>query len=381
MNQMKINDLISRIILSGVLYIIVCIGCYDIAFKCSLFRSFELMGSMIFAEFSTSIILMIQQNNGDLESLMGNMAFWIIFIAFTRSVQIIVLNAINQKLFECEEIIKKIGWSIFLITLILGYLFLIVYCLMKDKLDYTMFEITFAVNLLFMYFILGGCYVFLKLENENQLQKREIELLSQKAKLQMEQYEQINAYKKQIAKVYHDLKNHVLVAGELTNKVEKEKYLSALSEYFEEVLPPINSGNEILDVLIDNKRKTCIKKQIQFEYKIDFAKGTFMNLIDVCIIFGNALDNAIEACERVEECKTINLTVGNYEEFIYIKIENSSKQPVLNYGKLVSSKKYKEHHGLGLDCMTDSLNKYQGTYSYEIRDKKFLLSIIIPITQ
>lgn len=248
-----------------------------------------------------------------------------------------------------------------------------------DKIDFHILRVAFGANIILIYIFLIGYFLYIKLKNKMELQKKEIKLLSEKAEIQTDYYKQINDYKKQVRRVYHDLKNLVLVAEALDNKKARENYLISLNEYFIGFDKKIHTGNEILDLIIDEKEKICDAKKIQFEYNLDFTVGGFINLIDICVIFGNILDNAIEACELYDGKRHIGISTCVYNDFLVIKCENSSRLVSKNKMFLFTQKMDHENHGLGLSCIQDSLNKYNGTFKCEMEHNLFKISILIPI--
>lgn len=125
----------------------------------------------------------------------------------------------------------------------------------------------------------------------------------------------------------------------------------------------------------------CKEKNINFCYNINFVQGNFVNLIDLGTIFGNIIDNAIEACEKVDNAdKKIVLLVDEIGEFILIKISNPYKHILKRGNNFLSLKKGCEPHGLGLLCLEDALEKYNGSYTYITEDKRFVLTILLPIS-
>lgn len=310
---------------------------------------------------------------------MKTVFFWAVFLLITRSIELIFLNFINSIRETHREIVKRLGWSVLVLLAILGYLYFIVSCMLMEKTDYAVFQIAFVVNIVMIYGFIIGFFVFIKQRNTMEAQKREIELLSGKAKLQTEYYKQISDYKKQMRRVYHDLKNHVLVAGQLENDSLREKYLESLNEYFTEFDRKACTGNEILDLLVDEKKKICNARKIRFEYNMDLSDGSFINLIDVCVIFGNILDNAIEASEQCEGGRYIKMFADSYNDFLVIKSENSTRLTSADKKFLPTQKKDYANHGLGMSCIQDSLDKYGGTFNHEVKDHVFKMNIIIPI--
>ena len=379
MNKNGMDSVHERVFMSLLFYIGITWILYRVPVKAAAARSAELMCSAILAELSVSVILMFQQKSNALEQRMKTVFFWAAFLLIARSIELIFLNFINSIRETHREIVKRLGWSVLVLLAILGYLYFIVSCMLMEKTNYAVFQIAFVVNIVMIYGFIIGFFVFIRQRDTMEAQKREIELLSKKAQFQTEYYKQISDYKKQMRRVYHDLKNHVLVAGQLENDSLREKYLVSLNEYFTEFDRKTYTGNEVLDLLVDEKKKSCEAGKIRFECSMDLSDGSFMNLIDVCVIFGNILDNAIEACERYEGEKYIKMFADSYNDFLVIKSENSTKLESANTKFLPTQKKDYKNHGLGMGCIQDSLDKYGGTFNYEVKDHVFKMNIIIPI--
>ena len=103
-----------------------------------------------------------------------------------------------------------------------------------------------------------------------------------------------------------------------------------------------------------------------------------VNTDDMVVILGNLLDNAIEACERAEFPKYINLFM-NYEKGCLILNVRNSFDKVINkeYGEFVTRKKDKSLHGLGLKNVKNTVGKYNGMIEFASDEKEFSVNIIL----
>lgn len=344
-------------------------------------RAIELMGCTVVAELSVEIILMLKIQSSDLEGILEEPLFWAISLVITRSCGLILLELVNS--LSNNKMDKKwiIGYFVGA-GFVLGYLYFMIYCLMEEKISHFTLEIIFIINILLSVIFLLGYRFFLHMVNKSTIQENEIKLLAEKARVQMDCYEEINNYKNQVQRVVHDLKNQMLISRELETEESKRKYLDAFEQNFDDILSKVNSGNEILDLLIQKKAEECKKSNIDFQYDVEFTSGDFINLVDVGVIFGNIIDNAMESCERLDiPYKKIILCVIQLEEFIVIKIQNPVQAVIQEKNRLVTLKKDKKKHGWGMLCLEEALKKYDGKYSYKIEDKQFSLTIFIPIRQ
>lgn len=345
-------------------------------------RAIILISCSLIAEFTVSLFMMIAVRINDLEKLMGNIVFWFISIIVARSIEIVFLN-LSQKFLESKSLkIKEVKWHIIGFFLILSYFYIVLSCFVQNKITYSVLGIAFLSNIVFAFLLFGICFVYLNIKKQMRDKEKEIELLKEKGKIHVDYYREVSHFQKQINKLYHDLKNHILIANQLNSEKLKGEYTESLERYFSEFQVKVNSGNEILDILLLKKAEECKRKKIDLKLYVNFSKGSFVNLVDVSIIFGNVLDNAIEACERItDEKKWIELFVDQYEEFIYIKISNPFSLVKKEKGRLMSLKNDDEKHGLGLECLEDTLRKYGGTCIYTTEQSVFKLTAIIPIRQ
>ena len=107
-----------------------------------------------------------------------------------------------------------------------------------------------------------------------------------------------------------------------------------------------------------------------------------LHVTDLCTIFGNALDNAIESVSFVkdEEKRLVHLSVSRQKQFIYIRIENYCEND-LQIGKdslPITSKQHPKEHGYGMKSMKQSVEKYGGSMAYCLKENWFELTILIP---
>ena len=99
---------------------------------------------------------------------------------------------------------------------------------------------------------------------------------------------------------------------------------------------------------------------------------------DVTAIFANIMDNAIEACEEVQENKFISIKISHFNNFVYIDLENSYSGKILKLDDRFLTTK-KDHMGYGMISIQRTLEKYNGYMNTEQTDKKFIINIVIPI--
>ena len=380
LNQFKFSTFMYRLFPAFLVYtLLLFIISQQRDLKGVVLRAAFLMFSIMFSELSTAIIIMIGAGDAKLENLLKNFLFGVISLFISRIVEALILHLIS--IFSQTNIIKEnIKWHFLSIGLVLASLHMVVYCFIKGKINYSILGIAFISNIIFLIVILIIYFVYINTLRNVEIQKKEIEILQEKNKKEIEYYREVARLNQQIRKIYHDLKNHIIIADAIKSCDMSEEYQESLDEYFEKYLCVASSGNNILDILLEKKYEKCRKKGICFRFNVDFSKGDFVNLVDIGTIFGNIIDNAIEACERLEdnEQKTINLVVNTVENFIFIKISNPVEVVKREGERLFSLKRKRKEEGLGLICLQEALEKYDGSYTYEIVNHFFNLTIVMP---
>ncbi|CEO22414.1 ATP-binding protein [Paraclostridium sordellii] len=228
-------------------------------------------------------------------------------------------------------------------------------------------------------FLIAIIYKILK---DNKL-KLEHKLIKEKISLECTYYMQVESNHEKVRSLYHDMKNHMICIGNLDTIEEVKKYVGNINLELNSMNNSFNTGNKIVDIILSDKKSICIKNNINFECFLDLSKLDFVDMNDICIIFSNAIDNAIQACQKIKTNslkKFIFIKVTYVNSFCVINIENSKINKILSKkGNIITDKKDKFHHGLGIKNIKNIVNKYDGEVSIKFDDEKFLLTIMIPI--
>lgn len=145
-----------------------------------------------------------------------------------------------------------------------------------------------------------------------------------------------------------------------------------------------DTGNEALNTILMEKGLYCKLHGIQWTCVADGEILNFMDVVDLYTLFGNAIDNAIESVEKIEDKdkRIISATVWRKDSFAIIQIKNYYDGTLaLRDGLPLTSKGDTDNHGFGLRSMRKIAEKYQGTLSVKLEDKSFLLYVMLPLPQ
>lgn len=211
--------------------------------------------------------------------------------------------------------------------------------------------------------------------------------LSEDYKKQFEtEYSFFKDYKDQqesTIKFRHDWKNHMLLLKEMLARGEYDKaenYFQKLSETTTTSVWKIATGNEVVDMILSSKMERLEELEVAFRWKGSLTSLSFMEHVDCCILFSNIFDNAIEACANVGTGRMIDMTAKATSQVIYIEIWNTMSGMLQTEGdKIVTTKTDQELHGIGLQNITDIVNKYKGQLQIKREENKFVLQIVFPV--
>lgn len=172
-----------------------------------------------------------------------------------------------------------------------------------------------------------------------------------------------------IRKMYHDMKNKMMILGDSGACSHELKNMEKLNQFY-------HTGQRSLDILLFDGRRKAKAKGIEFDAVIAEGCLNFMDKEDVNIIFSNAIMNAIEACEKIKEGpKQITIKAGKNlnDTLIYVKNTVSGER---DKGSLKTKKKNKIMHGIGLTSIQECVEKYGGYVSIIDDASMFQLAIL-----
>ena len=215
-----------------------------------------------------------------------------------------------------------------------------------------------------------------------QKNQEDLELLEQKNRMLEMRSEKIYTLYKENQYLSHDLKNHVNLLNQLMRHGKYGKaavYLEKLQGPVAEMEEIAVSGNSIIDLILSDKKSTAKDKDIKMILDIDRIGILPFLEQDLCVMLSNLLDNAIEACEHVEDMeKWIRVAMKRDGNILLLCIENSFQgEIVLKNGKIMTNKKEIKRHGIGIESVKYVIDKYQGDIKQEIKGCIFCCSVVL----
>ena len=232
----------------------------------------------------------------------------------------------------------------------------------------------------------AGCAIILTIIITNMLRFQESrnELL-RKQLLQEQQHSQYLIQKEALNAVnrkYHDLKHYLSAVEHAGSSEELRQFAKEMRKEIDPVETIQETGNQTLDILLAQRIRECQEKEIRFIPYIDGRNICFMNTVDLCTLFGNAMDNAIEASVKITDpsLREISAKIENYGNLVIFRFDNRCDAPVRRKGGWIqTTKEDTASHGYGLASIRETAEKYGGSVSIRADGNKFQLTVIIPV--
>ena len=169
----------------------------------------------------------------------------------------------------------------------------------------------------------------------------------------------------------HDLQNHLAVLSGLLNSGKTDEcraYLQKLARVSASLSFPCHTGDPVADILLGEKLGIAKAKGISADLSLTLPESLGMDAPDLCVIFANALDNALLACEAVESEKWIRIRGMRQGDFYLLSFENSCVSGPM------------PPMGIGLSNIRAAVEKYGGTLQTEKRGTVYSLALLLNIS-
>ena len=195
--------------------------------------------------------------------------------------------------------------------------------------------------------------------------------------------EEVEQMYRQVRGWRHDYRNHIQVMKahlDAGRYEELDHYLQLLGENLTSVDTVIKTGNVMVDAILNSKLNLAASQEIAVNVKATVPPTLSVESIDICVILGNLMDNAIEACMRLpdSEKRFIRVYMGSHKGQFYISVTNAAAV-LRRKGTSYLSTKSKGDHGFGLMRIDRITAKYGGAVNRQSEEGVFATEILLPI--
>jgi hypothetical protein len=223
----------------------------------------------------------------------------------------------------------------------------------------------------------------------HQEQRREMQLQSELKAMesilqrQFAQYQHSRESMDLINRKYHDMKHQIAVIRAEKDPVKRAAYLDEMDNEIKQNEVQNKTGNGVLDTVLAAQGMICKKNHISLTCVADGTLLEFMEVMDICSIFGNALENAIEGALTTKdpEKRLIRVALYSQNKFILICFENYFEGNIrLENGLPLTTKGDRGSHGFGLKSIRYIVEKYGGSMTVNVEEAWFILRILLPLS-
>ena len=177
----------------------------------------------------------------------------------------------------------------------------------------------------------------------------------------------------------HDLKHQIAAIRSKTDQESFGRYLDRLEDSIIEYGTVVECGNETINTVLTEKNILCSTCSVKFSYIIDGTLFDFMSEMEIYSLFGNALDNALESCSKVQEPekRVISLKAARHGDMVVLHVENSYDAVLKMVDGIPCTTKKGGGHGFGLRSIQQIAQRYEGMASVQAEENIFKLTVFL----
>lgn len=231
--------------------------------------------------------------------------------------------------------------------------------------------------------LLAVCCIFILVFYYNMLEagsyKNDLDIVNNLNQSERRHFEKLKEDMELISIKCHDIKHYIAIGG--ANGDVNVSELNKLINIYELT---VKTGNEIIDTLIAGRNLYCSAHNIKLTVIADASQLDFISPSDMCSLFGNMLENAIEAVDKIEDenKRIIDINIRPVAGQVFFCMENSyAEKPEMSNGMPISSKKDKQYHGFGMKSIKLIADKYGGSFSCCADNGVFRINILFPLNR
>lgn len=245
---------------------------------------------------------------------------------------------------------------------------------------YTALNIVWIIWLLVLIFVsFFVCFRFAYDAYRGREERKLTDLLQKQIAIQQELYEQQYRNIRRVRKHQHDIKHKLVVIQQMLMQKDYEKAKSYTEEYLAELenIKELKYGDSVISTMLLLKEERAQKLNVQMSVDIQVFHTKRISEIDLSVILGNLLDNALEAEKEVENAPLIKVCICE-KQLLYVSVENRIEEPVEEQhlqGR--SSKRDSALHGFGISCIRELVEKYNGTMEIQNQNGWFRVELYI----
>lgn len=215
---------------------------------------------------------------------------------------------------------------------------------------------------------------------QRELEELERRMQRQRLEMQTESISALEQNYRQQRKITHEFEHHIQVLDDLLEAGETEEARQFIrrirgSRSYRSI--GVNSRHTIIDVILNQKYQTAQENDIRMQIQVNDLSGVKLPTDTLVVILSNLLDNAIEACRKLDGYREVDCSVL-HEDGLYVAIRNTSEPVEIKGGGIATTKDNPLNHGYGLNNVCFLLDRLEAEYTFDYSDGRFRFVAEIP---
>lgn len=243
--------------------------------------------------------------------------------------------------------------------------------LRMETMEYMVFYLALSMMILVLYAMILNSTLEIITRRKTE---EELQFARQLISRQREHYNQMLEHIQQIRIIKHDFRHHIYALLNM-EKEEQTKYLVNLQKEFDSSGELVFCENLAVSGILQGYAQKCRQEQVDLQTRLDISAHIPVDDLTLCIVIGNLLENALEACRKLEENRFIHLNAKWMEDHLVMVVENSYNGHIRKSGdKILSGKK---DGGLGMMSIRRILNRPGDDFDIDFNENRFTAMVCI----
>lgn len=324
-----------------------------------------------------SMVMSMNLFNAQTNDMMTNNLYYG-FMAINSKMFLLVL------IFMVQFFLKKVKYNkggftyTGLLMTPLASIFAIYYIVENSSGNHYLFAIAVA-----FFLVISNLVVFYIFDNQAKIERKQLRLeyIEEQYQNQITHYNELYAARTEMHKMWHDLNNTMITLSSYANSGDTEgilKYLNEQNKLVQNIRKTVDTNNPHVDSVINAKQRRMDGYDIS--YAIPDLNMVDIEPMDIAMLLATALDNAIEACDKLSQDlkKKIRIRMTIQGQYLSICVENTALDDLkIEDERLKTTKEDSARHGFGMETIKRIASKYEGDVSFRYINGEFLLAILL----
>lgn len=377
----QFGNTIVNMVAMFILYVILFCNLFNTRIKTAIFHTVLFECIMVTSEISVVNLCSLIFN--DFDAMFNDINAYIFVITISKimyaSIMLFTKKLCISKFNEMQK--DSFFWFLFLFPFISAIMSLLFFFI-AGKIEMSS-VMSLIISGIFVLLLFTNLIIFVIYDRANKNREELYMLKTEKFQQELDEkyFDAIEQSQEEIKYFSHDMKNYLLQIKYFESIEEIHQYLDEIIENVEKISYVRISSNKMLNLIISKYSAICEKKRIKFIPEVKLANLKYIEDVDLSTLLNNLLDNAVEAAEATQNGRIELSIFSKNSKFDGIILKNSCATPPKHINnELITSKKDKLLHGLGVNIVKKVLKKYDGIYDWNYNEtrKMFETSIVFP---